>query len=161
MSFALSLRSAPGVLFIYLLFLNCLLSVGALPPGVYAIISNVFSAEDEALVITYNGVNQPVTVTVWTDNPTQHWVIGGDDTEPQCVSPESAQDLQPAWGDNFVTVLLAVNYVWTISNHGTGYTIQDGGLTVFWGVADAVDGAGVTIGPGTGDETQRWSFESV
>ncbi|OAX32154.1 hypothetical protein K503DRAFT_870302 [Rhizopogon vinicolor AM-OR11-026] len=160
-SFALPLRSAPGVFFIFLFYFNYLVPIWALPPGVYAIINNVFSHEDEALVITFNGINEPVTVTVWTDDPAQHWVIAGDDTMAQCVSPEGAQDLQPAWGDHFVTVLLGVNYVWTIKNRGTGYTIQDGGQTVFWGVEDAVAGAGVTIGAGTSSETQKWSFESI
>jgi len=71
-SFALPLRSAPGVFFIFLFYFNYLVPVWALPPGVYAIINNVFSHEDEALVITFNGINEPVTVTVWTDDPAQH-----------------------------------------------------------------------------------------
>ncbi|OJA15415.1 hypothetical protein AZE42_13912, partial [Rhizopogon vesiculosus] len=89
------------------------------------------------------------------------WVIADYDTKTQSVSPQSAQNLQAAWGSGFVTVLPAGNYVWTIRYTDTGYTIQDGGVTVFWGVANAVDGAEVTIGAGTGNEKQRWFFEKI
>ncbi|OAX40927.1 hypothetical protein K503DRAFT_768162 [Rhizopogon vinicolor AM-OR11-026] len=130
-------------------------------PGVYAIVNRVLSPNDERLAITFNGSDQPATATVRTDSPAQRWVIADYDTRTQSVSPQSSQNLQAAWGSGFVTVLPAGNYVWTIRNTDTGYTIQDGGVTVFWGVANAVDGAEVTIGDGTGNEKQRWFFEKI
>jgi len=45
----------------------------------------------------------------------------------------------------------------------SGRPTQDthGGVTAFWGVEEAIDGAEVTIEVGTGNEKQRWFFESV
>ncbi|KAF9510829.1 hypothetical protein BS47DRAFT_1347438 [Hydnum rufescens UP504] len=75
--------------------------------------------------------------------------------------------------------------VWELLNHPDQApvclsSIQDGGLTAFWGAADTVDGAEVSatfdliavclaedraaqvsIGDGTGEETQRWTLERV
>ncbi|OJA18337.1 hypothetical protein AZE42_06215 [Rhizopogon vesiculosus] len=132
-SFALPLRSAPGGFFLFFFLLNCLLSVGALsygrqesdvllPAGVYAIINRVLSPEDERLAITFNGEDETVTVTDWTNDTTQQWVIADYDTTTQSVSPGSDQSLQAAWGDDVVTVLTAGSYVWTIRNNDTGYT---------------------------------------
>jgi hypothetical protein len=84
------------------------------------------------------------------------------------VVPERATNLQAAWGSDVVIVLPAGNYVWTIRRTSTGYTcvllrvsqflnmsisklifptlsIQDGGVTVFWGVADAINAAQVIL----------------
>lgn len=94
------------------------------------------------------------------------------------MSPVNATNLQAAWGSGFVTVLPAGGYVWTIRSSDTGFTcvlrssplshrcrnasfgsIQDGGVTVFWGTDNATDDATVTIGGGTGNEKQRWIFQ--
>ncbi|OAX33577.1 hypothetical protein K503DRAFT_700206 [Rhizopogon vinicolor AM-OR11-026] len=130
-------------------------------PGVYVIVNRVLSPNDKRLAITFNGPDQPATATVRTDGPAQRWVIADYDTRTQSVSPTNAQNLQAAWGSGFVTVLPAGKYVWTIRKTDTGYTIQDGGVTAFWGVEEAINGAEVTIEVGTGNEKQRWFFESV
>ncbi|KAJ8594647.1 hypothetical protein M405DRAFT_729471, partial [Rhizopogon salebrosus TDB-379] len=113
------------------------------------------------LAITFNGPDRPATMTVRTDDPAQRWIIGDFDSKTQSVAPTSAPNLQAAWGSGFVTVLPAGGYVWTIRQTDTGYTIQDGGVSVFWGVANAVSGTEVSIGGGTGNEKQRWFFERV
>ena len=40
-------------------------------------------------------------------------------------------------------------------------SIQDGGVTVFWGAEIPVNNANVNIGPGTGAYYQRWIFVKV
>ena len=97
------------------------------------------------------------------------------------MSPVSSSSLQAAWGSGFVTVLPAGAYVWTIRSTDSGYTcvfflpvvlyrqisstdldsIQDGGVSVFWGVDHANSDAQVTITGGTGGEKQRWILESA
>ncbi|PBK78946.1 hypothetical protein ARMGADRAFT_1093633 [Armillaria gallica] len=60
-----------------------------------------------------------------------------------------------------MTVLPAHSYVWTIRETDTGVTIQDGGRTVFWGLANASENSQVTIGAGTGDIQQKWVLMRV
>ncbi|KAG2038680.1 hypothetical protein BDR03DRAFT_954059 [Suillus americanus] len=129
--------------------------------GTYIIANRVPSPNDERLVITFNGPDQPLTVKARSDCPSQHWIIQDYDANTQSVTPVSAATHQVAWGTGHATVLPAYGYVWTIRYTNTGYTIQDGGVTAFWGVADVVDNATVTIGPGTGNENQRWFLEGV
>ncbi|KAG0707080.1 hypothetical protein DFH29DRAFT_75268 [Suillus ampliporus] len=129
------------------------------PAGTYVIVNRVLSPHDERLAITFNGSDRPLTATARTDSASQHWIVKDYDAKTQSVAPASAQNLQAAWGSGFVTVLPAGGYVWTIRQTNSGYTIQDGGVTVFWGVADAVNNTNVTIGAGTGGEKQRWILE--
>jgi len=50
-----------------------------------------------------------------------------------------------------------------LKHYLTGFysSIQDGGVTVFWGVAYADVGSRVSIGAGTGSEKQKWVLEKV
>ena len=36
------------------------------------------------------------------------------------------------------------------------FSVQDGGLTVFWGLQKAINREPVSFGEGTGDEKQNW-----
>jgi hypothetical protein len=109
------------------------------------------------------------------------WIIKSYDAKTQSVTPVTATKLQAAWGSGFVTFLPAGAYVWTIRNSDTGYTyvfvllltivtkfthapsnsIQDGGVTVFWGTNHAIPNAQVTIGAGTGHVQQRWILKRI
>ncbi|KAG2090599.1 uncharacterized protein F5147DRAFT_25996 [Suillus discolor] len=131
------------------------------PRGTYVIVNRVLSPTDERLAITFNGPEQPLTVNTRTDFSNQRWIVQDYDQNTKSLVPVDATALQVAWGADCATVLPAHNYVWTIRETDSGYTIQDGGVTVFWGVANAVNNATVTIGTGTGDEKQRWFFERV
>lgn len=131
------------------------------PAGTYVIVNKYPSPNDGKLAITFNGSNQPLTANIRTDSPTQRWIIRDYDANTQSVTPVNATSLQAAWGSGYVTVLPAHNYVWTIrgQDNGTGYTIQDGGVTVFWGVAVALNNTNVTIGSATGNDKQKWLLE--
>ncbi|KAK0453037.1 hypothetical protein EV421DRAFT_2030075 [Armillaria borealis] len=52
------------------------------------------------------------------------------------MAPVARPSLQAAWGSGFMTVLPASSYVWTIRETDTGVTIQDGGRSAFWGLAN-------------------------
>ncbi|KAF9510835.1 hypothetical protein BS47DRAFT_1299653 [Hydnum rufescens UP504] len=131
-------------------------------PGTYIITNKARSTEGNELTITFNGKGNALTVDNRTDSPSQRWKISNySDGRTSYVVPVSAPSLQVAWGRGVAIVLPAGAYVWTIRETRTGYTIQDGGLTAFWGVAHTVDGAKVTIGGGTGEVTQRWHLKRV
>ncbi|KAG0707081.1 hypothetical protein DFH29DRAFT_75286 [Suillus ampliporus] len=131
------------------------------PAGIYVIVNRVLSPNDERLAINFNGSDKPLTVKIRADSAPQRWIVKDYDAKTQAVVPESAPSLQAAWGSGFVTVLPQHNYVWTIRQTNSGYTIQDGGVTVYWGLADAVNDAKVTIGAGTGNEKQRWFLQRL
>ncbi|KAF9795706.1 hypothetical protein IEO21_11077 [Rhodonia placenta] len=129
--------------------------------GTYIIYNRVLSPTGEKLAFTFTGQNKTQTVTPLSNNETQKWIIKDYNSNTQTISPESNANLQAAWGDQGVTVLPAGAYVWVIRSTDSGYTIQDGKQTVYWGVADAVDNANVTITAGTGNEKQRWIFHQA
>jgi len=129
--------------------------------GTYVIVNRVLSPNDEKLAITFNGEGNTATVTPLSSSPSQRWIVKNYDAKTQSVTPVSATNLQAGWGSGVVTVIPAGGYVWTLRSSDTGYTIQDGGVTVFWGVANASSGGPVTIGSGTGNEKQRWFFEKA
>ncbi|KIJ95877.1 hypothetical protein K443DRAFT_124679 [Laccaria amethystina LaAM-08-1] len=135
-----------------------------LAPGTYIIVNRVLSPEDEMLAITFNGQGKTATVTPTTAaSGAQRWVIKDYDAKTQYVTPADAPGLQAAWGSGVVTVLPAGGYVWTIRKTDEGYTIQDGGVTQFWGLDVAHPKSPVTIGAGTAtlNEKQRWLFDKA
>lgn len=133
------------------------------PPleGTYVVVNRALSPNNERLALTYNGPDQPLTVNIKTDSSRQFWIVQNHDQSTDSLVPGGATALQAARIADYATALPARNYVWTIRTTDSGYTIQDGAGTAFWGVADALDNAPVTIGSDTGDETHRWSFERV
>ncbi|PBK70692.1 hypothetical protein ARMSODRAFT_1033526 [Armillaria solidipes] len=131
-------------------------------PGTYKIINRVLSVNNKRLAITANAEGKASNVTEEaSSNTAQQWVIADFDSNTQSMAPVARPNLQAAWGSGFMTVLPANNYVWTIRETDTGITIQDGGRTAFWGVANASDDSQVTIGAGTGDVQQRWILMRV
>jgi len=127
--------------------------------GVYVIVNRVLSPKGEELAITFNGEKKATTLTPKAGSNVQKWRLKNYDAKTMSVTPINAGNLQAAWGNGFVTVLPAGNFVWTIKSSDTGYTIRDGGETVFWGTAHAAANQDVTIGAGTGNEKQRWIFQ--
>ncbi|KAG1821252.1 hypothetical protein EV424DRAFT_1488299 [Suillus variegatus] len=137
-------------------------------PGTYVIVNKALSPTNERLAITYNGLNQPLTVNIKTDSSHQRWIVQDHDQNTKSLVPVDATTLQAAWGEDCATARPAHSYVWTITETDSGYRrvpprsfIQDGVGTAFWGVADAVDNAPLVAGSDTGDEKHRWSFERV
>ncbi|KAK0232213.1 hypothetical protein EDD85DRAFT_911118 [Armillaria nabsnona] len=131
-------------------------------PGTYKIINRVLSVNNKRLAITANAEGKPANVTEEaSSNTAQQWVIADFDSNTQSVAPTARPSLQAAWGSGVMTVLPANSYVWTIRETDTGITIQDGGRTAFWGVANASEDSQVTIGAGTGDVQQRWILMRV
>ncbi|KAF8638213.1 hypothetical protein AX16_010559 [Volvariella volvacea WC 439] len=131
-------------------------------PGIYVIVNRVLSPYGEQLAITFNGVNQPLTVTARSDSPNQKWLIRNYlDGGTQFISPITRRHLEACWGPGVASVLPAGLYVWTLRESESGLTIQDGGVTVFWGVENARNDDSVTIGEGTGAEKQRWILVRV
>ena len=77
-------------------------------------------------------------------------------------------------GSGVIRLLNAGGYTWTIDNNGSGWTyvvllihipnqsdlnlcsIQDGGKTVYWGLAQAIIGEKVNFSAGTGSDRQSW-----
>ncbi|KAG1861414.1 hypothetical protein C8R48DRAFT_774160 [Suillus tomentosus] len=106
-------------------------------PGTYVIVNEALSPTNERLAITYNGLDQPLTVNIKTDSSHQL----DHDQNTNFLVPVDATALRAAWGADCATALPAHSYVWTITETDSGYTIQDGVGTAFWGVADAVDNA--------------------
>ncbi|KAG8952506.1 hypothetical protein FRC04_004566 [Tulasnella sp. 424] len=130
--------------------------------GTYYIINRVESPNGERLCITFNGENQPPTVTAKSDSAKQKWQITTySDNRTQYIVPTSSSGLQCAWGSGVVTVLPAGGYVWTIRSSDSGYTIKDGGETQVWGVNVAQDGAQVAISGDAPREAQRWTFQKA
>ncbi|PBK98700.1 hypothetical protein ARMGADRAFT_1161990 [Armillaria gallica] len=131
-------------------------------PGTYKIINRVLSVNNKRLAITANAEGKAANVTEEvSSNTAQQWVIADFDSNTQSMAPIARPSLQAAWGSGVVTVLPANSYVWTIRETDTGITIQDGGRTAFWGVANASEDSQVTIGAGTGDVQQRWILMRV
>ncbi|KAG2051955.1 hypothetical protein BDR06DRAFT_915777 [Suillus hirtellus] len=130
-------------------------------PSTYVIVNKAFSPTNERLAITYNGLDQPLTVNIKTDSSHQRWIVQDHDQNTKSLVPVDATALQAAWGEVCATALPAHTYVWTITETDSGYSIQDGVGAVFWGVADAVDNAPLVAGSDIGDEKHRWPFERV
>ncbi|KAG1821254.1 hypothetical protein EV424DRAFT_1539292 [Suillus variegatus] len=132
--------------------------VQGIVPGTYVIVNKALSLTNERLAITYNGLDQPLTVNIKTDSSRQLWIVQDHDQNTHTLVPIDARALQAARDADCATALPAHNYVWSIRTTDSGSSIQDVLGTVFWG-ADAVDNAPVTIEPD--NEKHRWSFEPV
>ncbi|KAF5347775.1 hypothetical protein D9756_010313 [Leucocoprinus leucothites] len=128
-------------------------------PGVYYIVNRVLSPTGEKLAMTFEGKGELAKAMPLTNSAAQRWIIGKFDAKTQSVSPADSPSLQAGWGKG-VIILPAGNYVWTIRKEDDGYTIQDGGVTVYWGLDHAKEGESISIGAGTGGEKQRWVLES-
>ncbi|KAF8198045.1 hypothetical protein BJ912DRAFT_952872 [Pholiota molesta] len=130
------------------------------PSGIYAIYNRVLSPAGEKLALNFNGQSQTVTVKPLDRSDAQIWnIVDYHDGKTQSLTPKSSSSLQAAWGDNVVSVQPAGGYVWMIRSIDSGYTIQDGGLTVFWGITSANVNGNASIGPDQAFPTQRWIFE--
>ncbi|KAG2051965.1 hypothetical protein BDR06DRAFT_958294 [Suillus hirtellus] len=127
----------------------------SLVPGTYVIVK-ALSPNNERLAITYNGLDQPLTVNIKTDSSRQLWIVQSHGPNTHTLVPVDARALQAARDADCATALPAHDYVWSIRQTDSGYSIQDEVGTVFWG-ADAVDNAPVTIEPD--NEKHRWFFE--
>ena len=129
--------------------------------GRYVIYHRVLSPSGEKLAITFNGQSNYATVTPLTNSNSQIWNVRDYNSTTQSVSPVSNSGLQCGWGNGGVVVLPAGGYVWIIRNTDSGYTIQDGGRTAYWGVDEAYEGQNVAIEGGDGGIFQNWIFEQV
>ncbi|EIW83809.1 hypothetical protein CONPUDRAFT_119225 [Coniophora puteana RWD-64-598 SS2] len=130
-------------------------------PGRYVIYHRIQSSSGERLAITYNGQNGYPTVNPLTYEDNQIWIIQNYNDTTQSISPASNSNLQCGWGDNAVIVLPPQAYVWIIRNNASGYTIQDGGQTVYWGLDEAEEKQNVTIKQGEGGIFQSWILKQV
>jgi hypothetical protein len=127
-------------------------------PGNYIIVNRVNSLQGKTLALNYNGNNQVVTVVDLGTSPTQVWIVKDYDSKTQSVSPRDAPELQIGMGSGVLKVLPAHAYVWTIRETDGIATVQDGGVTVFWGLDKAINKEPVAFKAGTGDEKQNWLF---
>jgi hypothetical protein len=131
--------------------------------GTYVISNKVNSSDGEQLAITHNDQDYGDAAVVTPASPglpSQQWIIA-DEMGGQSLKPVSDSTLKASWGVAGVSVVPSGDYVWTVRKTDDGYTIQDGKATVFWGLESATPTAQVTIGAGTGDDTQIWMFEKV
>lgn len=127
------------------------------PAGTYYIVNKTLSSRGEKLAITYAGEGHFAIVTPLTHSTTQQWIIADFyDGRTQSVTPVNARRLQAGWGSSGVIILPAGDYVWTIRGNGSRYTIQDGGVTAFWGLERPVNNSQIAIGGGIRDEGKHW-----
>ncbi|KDQ26456.1 hypothetical protein PLEOSDRAFT_1065820 [Pleurotus ostreatus PC15] len=126
-------------------------------PGTYYIISRVLSPEGEKLALTFNGLGN-VTVTPFTNNSKQAWVVKDYNAQNQMFSPASQSNYQIGMGEGKVlAVYPSGGYTWTAKTSATGVLIADaGGVTNFWGLSNAVVDQNVPFGEGNGSDKQRW-----
>jgi len=141
-----------------------------LSPSTYVILSKAPGPNGEQFAVTFNGQGHAVTTTTLStpSSNTQEWVIADyADGKTQSITPVGYPGLQAAWGVNGVEARPSNDYAWTISKTDTvdvdEYTIQtqSGSHPFFWGREDAPEHAEVTIGMGTGNNTQKWVFQEV
>ncbi|KAG8736431.1 hypothetical protein FRC12_017610 [Ceratobasidium sp. 428] len=129
-------------------------------PGVYCIYNRVLSESGHQLAMTYNGDNQPITVTPLDSmNTAQHWMIENYN-ENQFVIPRANPDLKANWEESVMYTRAGGHPCWTILQD-KGYFIQDGRRTTFWSIDDADDGATVRALHNAIGEKQRWIFYKV
>jgi hypothetical protein len=133
-------------------------SVASFESGTYLIISH--GSNDEKFAINFNDQGTPATMTAVKDDvdSSQKWIITDNGDGTQTVSPSSNPKLEVSWDGDNISPVEAGGYVWKFQKTGDGYTIQDGGLTAFWGVA-AAEGAQVMIGAAETGGTQLWYLE--
>ncbi|KAH7335382.1 hypothetical protein B0J17DRAFT_669923 [Rhizoctonia solani] len=138
-----------------------------LDPGVYMIYNRVLSPFGQRLAMTFNGKDQPTTVTpLDPSSPKQQWVVenyGYDEeraTSLQHVRPQTAQELESGWSDT-IFATERKNQVWGITKDGSAYTIRDGGKTVTWGIQTAAQGTSVVPLKDATGEKERWIFHKV
>ncbi|KAH7335381.1 hypothetical protein B0J17DRAFT_669920 [Rhizoctonia solani] len=138
-----------------------------LDPGVYTIYNRVLSPDGQRLAMTFNGKDEPITVTpLDTSASRQRWVVenyGYDRrraTTLQHVKPQVDRELEAGWGKTIV-VLPIGNYVWGITKDGSAYTIKDGDKQISWSIHSATQGAEVVPVQDVTGEKQRWIFHKV
>ncbi|KAL4263775.1 CCL2-like lectin domain-containing protein [Pleurotus pulmonarius] len=135
-------------------------TASAMPnPGTYYIVNRVLSPAGQKLALTFKGERNTgtVTVTPLTKTSNQAWCIRNFyDGHTQSVSPASKSHLEIGMGPGIIRVLPPGNYVWTLRNTPSGLTIQDGGVTVFWGLSDANVEQNVAFGDEDERANQRW-----
>ncbi|KAG9224205.1 hypothetical protein CCMSSC00406_0004704 [Pleurotus cornucopiae] len=125
--------------------------------GTYYIVNHMLSPSGQKLALTFNGENNTVTVTPLINATNQAWAIKDyGDGKTQSVSPVSSPHLQIGMGSGVIKVLSAGGYVWTLRSTPSGATIQDGGVTVFWGLAHVQVDQPVTFGREAENANQRW-----
>ncbi|KAL4263776.1 CCL2-like lectin domain-containing protein [Pleurotus pulmonarius] len=125
--------------------------------GTYYIVNRMLSPSGQKLALTFNGENNTVTVTPLINAHNQAWAIRDHtDGKTQSVSPVSSPRLQIGMGSGVIKVLSPGGYVWTLRNTPSGATIQDGGVTVFWGLAEAQVDQPVAFGKEAANVHQRW-----
>ncbi|KAJ8695472.1 hypothetical protein PTI98_008073 [Pleurotus ostreatus] len=124
--------------------------------GTYYIVNRMLSSSGQKLALTFNGENNTVTVTL-INATNQAWAIRDySDGKTQTVSPVSSPHLQIGMGSGVIKVLSPGGYVWTLRNTPSGATIQDGDVTVFWGLPEAQVDQAVGFGKEAANGNQRW-----
>ncbi|KAG9119626.1 hypothetical protein FRC07_005280 [Ceratobasidium sp. 392] len=129
-------------------------------PGTYQIYSRVLSPSGEQLALTFNGSEQPITVTALESyNPAQIWVIQNHN-ELQFVIPYSNQELKANYLEGTIGTRDGGHPCWGIRND-KGYFIQDGERTIFWSINDAEEGAQVKPLHNSIGEKHLWILRPV
>ncbi|KDQ26460.1 hypothetical protein PLEOSDRAFT_1043947 [Pleurotus ostreatus PC15] len=132
-------------------------SASAMPnPGTYYIVNRVLSPAGQKLALTFNGERNTVTVTPLSSFHSQWCIRNYYDGATQSVSPASKSRLEIGMGPGTIRVLPPGAYVWTLRNTPSGATIQDGAVTVFWGLSDANIDQEVAFGDEDERGNQRW-----
>jgi len=129
--------------------------------GRYFIYNRVLSPSGQKLAITFKKDAEGAVVTGLNFAPSQIWDVKDFDDKTQSISPDGDNKLQAAWGDGFISVKPAGNFVWVVRSSDQGFTIKDGRETNNWGLDNAVEGHLVNIGKPKDVPEQHWVFEKV
>jgi len=132
--------------------------------GSYYIINRVNSGTGEKLALTYNGLNNAVTLTPLTNADSQKWSIvdytGGI---TQSFQPSTALGYQATIASGIIKVLNGAGYVfYARSTPANGLSIQGGtGSPESWGAVSAASASQITFAVAGGSERYFWALQSV
>ncbi|KAK7692676.1 hypothetical protein QCA50_004309 [Cerrena zonata] len=136
-------------------------TASTIPDGDYVIYSRALSNFGQKLAISFNGNDTYATLKPLGYSQDQIWTLRNYNGRTLSVSPRCSLHLQAAWGSEGVKVMPEGNYVWTFTNNGEGFIIQDGDMTKYWGVSFANSSTNITIGDDDGQPGHRWILEKL
>jgi len=132
--------------------------------GSYYVINRVNSGTGEKLALTYNGLNNAVTLTPLTNADSQKWsIVNHTDGITQSFQPSTALGNQAMIVSGIIKVLTGAGYVFFArSTPAGGLSIQGGtGSPESWGAVSAASASQVSFANGGGSERYFWVLQSV
>ncbi|KAG2005040.1 hypothetical protein CC2G_003539 [Coprinopsis cinerea AmutBmut pab1-1] len=116
--------------------------------GRYVIYNRALSGSGEKLALTYPGQEKsPLILTPLDRNSKQIWVLSDYSSDLSYIRPDSVSNTEVGMSSGSPVVLPPGGYVWTLTSSSDGYTIQDGGKTIYWNIAEADDNTKVNPSP--------------